>query len=38
MASIHAELFELQKQKIGFDPVSVVAQKTAKKTRILYLD
>ena len=38
MANIHADLFELEKQKKGFDPLYLVARKTAKKTRLLYLD
>ncbi len=38
MASIHGELFLLQKEKKGFDPLSIVAQRNAKKTRLLYLD
>lgn len=38
MASIHAELFLLQKEKKGFDPLAIVAQRNAKKTRLLYLD
>jgi cell division protein ZapE len=28
----------LQKEKKGFDPLTLVAQRTAKQTRLLYLD
>lgn len=38
MASIHADLFTLEREKKGFDPLHLVAKKTAKKTRLLYLD
>jgi predicted ATPase len=38
MGGIHAELFQLQKEKKGFDPLTLVAQRNAKKTRLLYLD
>jgi predicted ATPase len=31
-------LFKLEKEKKGFDPLNVVAARTAKKTRLLYLD
>ena len=38
MANVHADLFRLEKEKKGFDPLFTVAQKNAKKTRLLYLD
>ena len=38
MAEIHNELFKLEREKKGFDPLFTVARKTAKKTRLLYLD
>lgn len=38
MSSIHAELFQLEKQKKGYDPLVKVAKNRASRTRLLYLD
>lgn len=38
MASIHSQLFQLERQKNGFDPLVTVARNTAQKIRLLYLD
>lgn len=38
MADIHKQLFQLERQKKGFDPLVTVARNTAAKTRLLYLD
>lgn len=38
MANIHADLFKLEREKKGFDPLFTVAKKHAKTTRLLYLD
>jgi predicted ATPase len=38
MGNIHAELFKLEKEKKGFEPLHTVAKRTAKKTRLLFLD
>jgi predicted ATPase len=38
MGGIHAELFQLQKEKKGFDPLTLVAKRNAKQVRLLYVD
>ena len=38
MAGIHSQLFQLEREKKGFDPLVTVARNTAQKTRLLYLD
>lgn len=38
MGSIHSQLFQLEREKKGFDPLITVAKNTAQKTRLLYLD
>lgn len=38
MASIHSQLFQLEREKKGFDPLVTVARNTAQQTRLLYLD
>ena len=38
MGGVHAELFQLQKQKKGYDPLVKVAINRAAKTRLLFLD
>lgn len=38
MGGIHADLFRLEKERKGFDPLYIVAKQRAKKTRLLYLD
>lgn len=38
MGGIHAELFELERGKRGFDPLVSVAASRAKTQRLLYLD
>jgi len=38
MSGVHADLFELERSKKGFDPLVTVAARRAKAHRLLYLD
>ena len=38
MGEIHQELFQLEREKKGYDPLITVAKKKAKTTRLLFLD
>jgi predicted ATPase len=38
MGGIHAELFELERSKRGYDPLVAVASRRARETRLLFLD